>query len=53
MAEAKVYPVSNNKFEVGLNGLEANMVVVANLTNFAPSIEGGVEEWNAMEHEGW
>lgn len=53
MGDAKVYPVSNNKFEVGLNGLETNMVIVANLTNFAPSIEGGVEEWNAMEHEGW
>ncbi|WP_124067387.1 hypothetical protein [Clostridium sp. E02] len=53
MSEAKVYPVNNNKFKVGLNGLKDTMIMIANLTNFAPSIEGGVEEWNAMEHEGW
>ena len=53
MGDAKVYPVSNNKFNVGLNGSKATMVTIANLTNFAPSIEGGVEEWNAMESDGW
>ncbi|PPK79850.1 hypothetical protein BXY41_10875 [Lacrimispora xylanisolvens] len=53
MGDAKVYPVNNNKFKVGLNGLKDTMTMIANLTNFAPSIEGGVEEWNAMEHEGW
>lgn len=53
---AKVYPVYNNKFRIGTKGLEsaeADMAIIANLENFAPSIEGGVEEWNAMEHEGW
>ena len=50
---AKVYPVNNNKFRIGLNGDTSNMVVIANLTNFAPSIEGGVVEWNPMEAEGW
>jgi len=50
---AKVYPVNNNKFKVGLGGLKDTMAMIANLTNFAPSIEGGVEEWNAMEHGGW
>jgi hypothetical protein len=29
------------------------MVTIANLENFAPSIEGNVEEWNPMEAEGW
>lgn len=53
MAEAKVYPVFNNKFKVGLNGSADSMATIANLTNFAPSIDGGVEEWNAMEAEGW
>jgi len=53
MPEAKVYPVNNNKFKVGLAGKKDTMTAIANLTNFAPSIEGGVEEWNAMEHEGW
>lgn len=53
---AKVYPVYNNKFKIGSSGLESTeeqMVIIANLENFAPSIDGGVEEWNAMEHEGW
>lgn len=29
------------------------MVTIAELENFAPSIEGGVEEWNSMTAEGW
>jgi len=52
MAEAKVYPVNNNKFKIGIDGSTTNSTI-ANLTNFAPSIEGGVEEWNAMEAGGW
>lgn len=54
--EGKVYPVFNNKFKIGKLGLEStaeDMVIIANVTNFAPSIDGGVEEWNAMEAEGW
>ncbi|MBS6645888.1 MAG: hypothetical protein KH366_20120 [Clostridiaceae bacterium] len=53
---AKVYPVYDNKFKIGTAGLEsteAEMLIIANLENFAPSIDGGVEEWNAMEHGGW
>ncbi|MDF2610042.1 MAG: hypothetical protein K0R92_1516 [Lachnospiraceae bacterium] len=53
---AKTYPVFNNKFKIGIGGLESTieqMVIIANLENFAPSIEGGVEEWNPMEAEGW
>lgn len=53
MPETIVYPVNNNKFKVGLNGSKDTMVTIANVTNFAPSIEGGVEEWNAMETGGW
>lgn len=58
MAEvtSKVYPVFNNKFKIGKAGVasaDADMIIIANLENFAPSIDGGVEEWNAMEHEGW
>lgn len=48
-----VYPVYENKFEVGLGGKSEEMVQIAELTNFAPTIEGGIEEWNAMEAEGW
>jgi hypothetical protein len=29
------------------------MVIIANLENFAPSIDGNIEEWNPMEAEGW
>lgn len=53
---AKTYPVFNNKFKIGTAGLDSAteaMVTIANLENFAPSIEGGVEEWNPMEAEGW
>lgn len=49
----KVYPVYDNKFRVGVDGAATADTVIANLTNFAPSIEGGVEEWNAMEAQGW
>lgn len=49
----RVYPVNNNKFRVGIDGSGIADTTIANLTNFAPSIEGGVEEWNAMEAEGW
>ena len=53
MANGTVYPVNNNKFKVGINGGETANTAIANLTNYAPSIEGGVEEWNPMEAEGW
>ena len=53
MAKGTVYPVNNNKFKVSINGGETADTTIANLTNFAPSIEGGVEEWNPMEAEGW
>lgn len=49
----KLYPVFNNKFKVGIDGSDTADTVIANLTNFAPSIDGGIEEWNAMEAEGW
>lgn len=51
-----VYPVYNNKFKIGVKGLastDSDMVTIAELENFAPSIEGGVEEWNSMTAEGW
>lgn len=53
MANATVYPVNENKFKVGTDGTTTSMKTIANLTNFAPSIEGGIEEWNAMETGGW
>lgn len=50
---ARVYPVNNNKFKVGIDASKIADTLIANLTNFAPSIEGGVEEWNPMEAGGW
>lgn len=51
-----VYPVHENEFKFGINGLEstdADMAEVANLENFAPSIDGTKEEWYAMDAKGW
>ena len=46
-AKGKVYPVHNNVFKFGTAGLESTteqMVMPADLENFAPSIDGTVEE---------
>ena len=46
-AKGKVYPVHNNAFKFGTAGLESTdeqMVMPADLENFAPSIDGTVEE---------
>lgn len=51
-----VYPVHNNKFKFGIKGLDSadeDMVMPVNLTNFAPSIDGTLEEWFSMDAEGW
>lgn len=52
----KVYPVHNNKFKFGTNGLDSTgdqMVMPSDLENFVPSIDGTVEEWYSMDAEGW
>lgn len=51
-----VYPVFNNKFKIGIKGLESTadqMVTVADLETFSPSFDNTVEEWNPMDTEGW
>ena len=55
-ATGKVYPVHNNVFRFGTKGLEstdADLVVPLDLENFAPSIDGTVEEWYSMDAKGW
>ena len=55
-ATGKVYPVHNNVFRFGTKGLEstdADMVVPLDLENFAPGIDGTVEEWYSMDAKGW
>ena len=52
----KVYPVHNNEFKFGKNGLESQaseMVMPTDLENFAPSIDGTLEEWYSMDAAGW
>lgn len=51
-----VYPVHGNVFKFGTAGVDstdAEMVMPADLENFAPSIDGTVEEWYAMDAGGW
>lgn len=51
-----VFPVHNNRFKFGTNGIESTdteMVMPKDLENFAPTIDGTVEEWYAMDAEGW
>ena len=51
-----VYPVHNNKFKLGLKGVDSTseqMVMPADLENFSPSIDGQTEEWFSMDAEGW
>lgn len=51
-----VYPVHDNVFKFGTKGLDSTseqMVVPADLENFAPSIDGNTEEWYAMDAGGW
>lgn len=55
-AAGRVYPVHNNVFKFGTKGLESteeDMVVPLDLENFAPSIDGTVEEWYPMDAKGW
>ena len=52
----KVHPIHKNIFKFGTNGLESTsmeMHMPADLENFSPSIDGTVEEWFAMDAEGW
>lgn len=51
-----VYPVHNNKFKIGTNGVKSTteeMVTIADLETFSPSFDNGVEEWTPMDTEGW
>ena len=51
-----VYPVHKNIFKFGTAGLESTadqMVMPKDLETFSVSIDGTVEEWYAMDAEGW
>ena len=48
----KVYPVHSNQFKFGLKGMDSkaqDMATPKDLENFAPAIDGTVENWFAMD----
>lgn len=56
MSFTGVYPVYNLKFKIGVQGRTSNsetMKPIAELETFSISIDGKIEEWNAMDQEGW
>ena len=51
-----IFPVFNNQFKIGTNGLEStseDMVSISNLESFSVSFDNGVEEFTPMEAQGW
>ena len=53
---AGVFAVHNNVFKIGTSGRESTSEqkkIIKNLETFSPSFDNGVEEWNAMDQEGW
>lgn len=51
-----VYPVFNNEFKIGTNGVDStseDMVTIADLETFSVSIDNNIEEWTPMTTEGW
>ena len=56
MAFVGVFPVYKLKFKIGTKGKlseSADMVEIAQLESFGLSIEGNVENWTAMNTDGW
>ena len=52
----RVFPVHNNIFKFGINGLDSTaeqMKTPANMESFTPSFNNTIEEWFAMDQEGW
>lgn len=51
-----VYPVNNIKFRIGLKGIESteqDMSIVKDMETFSINFDNGVEEWTALDQEGW
>lgn len=51
-----VYPVFNNEFKIGTDGVASTsekMVTIADLETFSVSIDNNIEEWTPMTTEGW
>lgn len=50
--EATVYPVHNNTFGISETS-DGDVMTIAGMESFTPSIEGTVESWYDMTQEGW
>lgn len=51
-----VFPVYGMKFKIGTKGKESteqDMVPIADLESMEITIDGGVENWNTIDKEGW
>lgn len=51
-----VFPVFNNQFKIGTNGLNSekpDMATISDLETFEVSFDNNVEEWSPMDMEGW
>ena len=46
-----VYPVFKNKFKIG--AAAGSVQTIAEMSSFSVTIDGQVQEWTAMEDEGW
>ena len=57
LVSAGVFPVHNNKFEIGTKGTASSaaedFAIPKGLENFSPSFDNTIEEWYAMDEEGW
>lgn len=51
-----VFPVHGNTFKIGIAGRTStagDMKTIKDMETFEPSIDGNIEEWNAMDMLGW
>lgn len=56
MASLGVFPVYDLKFKIGIKGKSSEdqqMVTIADMESFSPSIDGTVEKWTTMTTAGW
>ena len=56
MSSLGVLPVYDLKFKIGMNGKSSEdqqMVTIADMESFSPSIDGTVEKWTTMTTAGW
>ena len=56
MSSLGVFPVYDLKFKIGMNGKSSEdqqMVTIADMESFSPSIDGAVEKWTTMTTAGW